>query len=826
MTTSYTTEVLADSPWLYWKLDETSGTTASDSSGNGRNGTYTNSPTLNQTALINEGASVDFDGTNDYVKYTLTSNFTGSFTMECWINNDTYSAYPGVFGGWTANSTGDYGTNLQLSNTGAFDINIARSNFTFWETNVGGYGSISTGTRYHVALVVDDTAHTAKLYINGTQTGSTITGLGAVGLAANNKEIRVGSLGAIGGYWNGKIQGFAVYNTALSGARISAHYNAGVNKEIDAAVTNIAVDAKDASFSIISNPTINVIVSDTDIQGLAPIINISDTDTAVVTNININGQDATVTAEQNINITTDLTNIGIEAHNPILQVQNSVTIIPETGNIDINDSSSTIVIDLTVTTVSTNIDIAANDVLPLYTGLVSSKDPVHYYRFAPQGDYGSVQDIGRVPINGTCWNLDPSDCENGIPGDNESYSVLLDGVSGSSAEAILFPGQNIFNTNNLLDLDGTIEFWIKTESENIAILSMDGNNNVNTGELRTFYLGLHNGYLSFVRFGTPGTTYVTATDSYLADDSWHHVVLTKSYNVQSQTFTSSSYVDNQPTNIVLSLYTFMLYNTIFIDKKAVGAYQNDSGVVNAFTYSFNIDELAIYDRSFTTQDVRDHYVAGAGTFGSEINAEVTNIDIDGKDAGKNILINPIASNTLIKSYGTIVDDGTGSISIIVSDSDININSTTASITKVGFITINQQVSNTNINDTITRTRTRAAFFKFISAQDLALSATDAEEISNLDYGGLLYNQTKKLLFRIGNLDVNPATFTITVTSKDDTVPAAVSLSIDNITYSDSITIQNIAPNYISDVIYVKFDVNYLDVLGPGTFLINVEQLND
>ena len=29
---------------------------------------------------------------------------------------------------------------------------------------------------------------------------------------------------------------------------------------------------------------------------------------------------------------------------------------------------------------------------------------------------------------------------------------------------------------------------------------------------------------------------------------------------------------------------------------------------------------------------------------------------------------------------------------------------------------------------------------------------------------------------------------------------------------------------MSDNIYVKFDVNALDVLGPGTFLINVEQI--
>lgn len=38
--------ILAQSPYGYWKLDETSGTTATDSSGNGRHGTYSGTYTL------------------------------------------------------------------------------------------------------------------------------------------------------------------------------------------------------------------------------------------------------------------------------------------------------------------------------------------------------------------------------------------------------------------------------------------------------------------------------------------------------------------------------------------------------------------------------------------------------------------------------------------------------------------------------------------------------------------------------------------------------------------------------------------------------------
>lgn len=48
----------------YWKLDETSGTTASDSSGNALNGTLINGPVWTTGQI---GGALDFDGTDDYV---------------------------------------------------------------------------------------------------------------------------------------------------------------------------------------------------------------------------------------------------------------------------------------------------------------------------------------------------------------------------------------------------------------------------------------------------------------------------------------------------------------------------------------------------------------------------------------------------------------------------------------------------------------------------------------------------------------------------------------------------------------------------------------
>ena len=74
-----------------------SGTTWSDLSANGNNGTLTNGPTFSSS---NQG-SIVFDGTNDYVVCASSSSFafgTGDFTLEMWINHGTSgSSYTHLF---------------------------------------------------------------------------------------------------------------------------------------------------------------------------------------------------------------------------------------------------------------------------------------------------------------------------------------------------------------------------------------------------------------------------------------------------------------------------------------------------------------------------------------------------------------------------------------------------------------------------------------------------------------------------------------------------------------------------------------------------------
>jgi len=98
---SYQLKVIKDYPIGFWPLDETSGTTAADSSGCGNNGTYVGSPASNILPLVSGGGSgtkitntayITLPVTKDYYGATVSSSFGTSdtsdndFTLECWIS--------------------------------------------------------------------------------------------------------------------------------------------------------------------------------------------------------------------------------------------------------------------------------------------------------------------------------------------------------------------------------------------------------------------------------------------------------------------------------------------------------------------------------------------------------------------------------------------------------------------------------------------------------------------------------------------------------------------------------------------------------------------
>jgi hypothetical protein len=190
-----------------------SGTNWLDLSGNNNTGTLTNGPTFSSA---NNG-SIVFDGTNDYVTGSDSSNFafgTGNFAVSTWFRT-------------TANSVGllvDLRSNTSGTGAGYSDYFVS-GKYSLFYSNAVKYtstGSISNNIWYNT--VTTKISNTVYVYINGILDGSfsdsTNFNEGGFRLARN-----VNTTGTA--YLTGNISQVMIYKGAgLSQSQIQQNYDA------------------------------------------------------------------------------------------------------------------------------------------------------------------------------------------------------------------------------------------------------------------------------------------------------------------------------------------------------------------------------------------------------------------------------------------------------------------------------------------------------------------------------------------------------------------------------------------------------------------------
>lgn len=195
-----------------------SGTTWTDVSGTGNNGTLTASPTFNSA---NNG-SFSFNGSTQYVVMGDKFN-TASGTIACWITVDNNITSSNALNYRICGKTTDYefrffssGSDPGISNgsLGA-DLGASRSiysNKRDWTANQW----------YYVVLTWNQTAGTSSIYIDGildvTGTSTNMTG-------QITDSFDIGRSGTRG-YLAGKISLFKIYNTVLTEAQVEQNFNA------------------------------------------------------------------------------------------------------------------------------------------------------------------------------------------------------------------------------------------------------------------------------------------------------------------------------------------------------------------------------------------------------------------------------------------------------------------------------------------------------------------------------------------------------------------------------------------------------------------------
>lgn len=222
---AYTNAVKALSPIAYWPLAETSGTTATDESGNGRNGSYT-AVTLGQPGIGDGRTAASFNGSASYCNI---------YSVGLWgaINGSegTLALWSQVSGSgvWTDGTIREM-TRLRPNSGGNIVIirRTATNNQLEWFYQAGGttknvfLGSQSATTWMHLALTWSKSADQMKAYLNGVQVGSTQTGLGVWDstLNATNQTIVGAATNTPTSIWSGSLAHVAIWTTPLSATQI------------------------------------------------------------------------------------------------------------------------------------------------------------------------------------------------------------------------------------------------------------------------------------------------------------------------------------------------------------------------------------------------------------------------------------------------------------------------------------------------------------------------------------------------------------------------------------------------------------------------------
>jgi concanavalin A-like lectin/glucanase superfamily protein/fibronectin type III domain protein len=218
-TGSYLTAVTADAPVSHWRLGETSGTAAADARG-ANPGTYRNGTLLGQASLVatdTANRAVRVDGSNDDVSVpdSASLDLTTGITLEAWIRPDAIPAA----GGWASVITKAESYSLQF-NGPMLELTVIQ-NGTRRRLDAPS-GAIVAGRTYHVVATYDGA--TQRMFINGAEVASRAQTGGAT---ITTWPLTIGSWNGGGEYFRGTVDEVAVYNKALTAARVQAHYQAG-----------------------------------------------------------------------------------------------------------------------------------------------------------------------------------------------------------------------------------------------------------------------------------------------------------------------------------------------------------------------------------------------------------------------------------------------------------------------------------------------------------------------------------------------------------------------------------------------------------------------
>jgi hypothetical protein len=199
------------------------GDTAAVDSIGGKDGTLTNTATISGNKLVLDGSSAA-NLPSDVLGMGLTS-----VTIEAWFqDNSTADNWCRLFDfGETNGGDGGQGLFCVPRQYGTTRFTVATNGTPSWSTGENTVsGPIHPGLETHVACVWDGPAKEIKIYINGHLEGTIATTMNLAAAARENAFLGDSSYPG-DPYFNGSINEFRIYDTALTDEEVTESFNGG-----------------------------------------------------------------------------------------------------------------------------------------------------------------------------------------------------------------------------------------------------------------------------------------------------------------------------------------------------------------------------------------------------------------------------------------------------------------------------------------------------------------------------------------------------------------------------------------------------------------------
>jgi len=203
---------LAPAPIAHWKFDETSGSTASDSSGNNYSGILTSGPVW-ATGKFNNG--LQLDGIDDFIPITINVPET-NYSYSTWFKTTDSSGSIITVVSPVSPTAGGHDRQFGIYNTGKFCHRV-------WSDETYCSPLANNDNKWHYAAVTVGSGG-GKLYIDGVQVA---TGAKTSSDFTSEAGLVIGNHSYWGAY-SGLVDDLKIYNYVRTPAQILWEYNQGM----------------------------------------------------------------------------------------------------------------------------------------------------------------------------------------------------------------------------------------------------------------------------------------------------------------------------------------------------------------------------------------------------------------------------------------------------------------------------------------------------------------------------------------------------------------------------------------------------------------------